>query len=1241
MTKQNIIRLLLSLVFILPSISISQEDCESLCLEFTNVDATEGTVDILYSSVGEISGFQFKLTGITVHSVTGDMDMINFNPETGFILGIDLTGTPLPAGEDLILVSIGFNPIAEVQETCITEPIFAGPGASEYEVYLPDCEPIPSCATDCAGVCGGASVEDCLGICDGGAAEDDFGTCCDLANGSVVDDCGVCDGGNGGQDCAGICFGGAEIQTYYWDEDGDGIGDDEITEEFCNADVVDGWVENGGEVCPGGDDTADIDGDGMPDDCDVDLMLLDGNNFISFYVHPDDPAVSSVFEGLEANTNLIFTSGKIAVQNNDGNWIGNLLDMNVKDSWWVKNISPTTLEVQGSPLDPDMTYFLKEGNNMISFPSSGSVPLGDALPDDIEPQIQAIVGAGVAAVYIDGYWVGSLSAFDGGSGYWVVANEDLELQFSCDSFDALNCDGIDPYSYGCTDLYAENYNPDVDFENNSCEYNNPFSNNWNNSQIQMFYIFEEVQIGGMPLEEGDWIGAFRDSDDDGTGDILVGSGPGIVDGYSTIPVMGAGGDSFTDGYMLADEIPVFRIFDASENQVYNAVGEIPPFEPGDGVSAAFVELLNVLEDCAGQFGGSAYEDDCGVCDDDPANDNDAMDECGVCFGNGYDYCDWDDDGINNLEDWGYGAYDINVEDIPDDQGGWVYIQFAKSFYDTDTLRNEEIYTIERLDGESWTSLHSIAAYNQNYYTTEARTLYNGVETTYRVISVMEEGTFGTLEDEYGVGTSEDNIAPAVPENFTTSFYCGTLSMNWSLTDEEDFAYYSIYRKNVDDEEFNLLEYTIDNDYLDGTAELGAEYEYTITASDANGNEGGQHEPVLGKIEHNTFDLHDGYNLISFPYITEDDFIVPVLDLFGTDILGIIGEGVASTQISPGNWIGSLQNIHFTDGYWVDMEGDFYGLSTGCKIDPNIGYELHNGNNLVSYACDQPGIITDVLPDDFEPLILSVIGEGVAATQIAPFTWIGSLSILEPNKGYWFFAEEDFSLTYECNDDLARDDIEKEDEILKPDWIQYNQSTEQAFYFVEELIIDSHPEIDEGWMLAYCSETLVGARQWNGPYTDVPVMGNNGFEETAGYCETGEIPRFELQAAPPETQWRTGSSQQPVVLAGKIPKWEENGIFFISLSATGVEIPTEFVLKPAYPNPFNPVTTIEYGLPEDMDVNIRIYDMNGRLVDELVNTVLPAGYHTTVWNADSHASGLYFISVSAEGIRQTQKLLLLK
>ena len=83
------------------------------------------------------------------------------------------------------------------------------------------------------------------------------------------------------------------------------------------------------------------------------------------------------------------------------------------------------------------------------------------------------------------------------------------------------------------------------------------------------------------------------------------------------------------------------------------------------------------------------------------------------------------------------------------------------------------------------------------------------------------------------------------------------------------------------------------------------------------------------------------------------------------------------------------------------------------------------------------------------------------------------------------------------------------------------------------------------------------------------------------------------------------------------------------------VPDEFYLNPSYPNPFSPVTTISFHLPVEQQVEIKIYNIRGRLVHVLPYTQGIAGLNTVKWDgrgADSKevASGAYFYSLQANG-----------
>ena len=119
------------------------------------------------------------------------------------------------------------------------------------------------------------------------------------------------------------------------------------------------------------------------------------------------------------------------------------------------------------------------------------------------------------------------------------------------------------------------------------------------------------------------------------------------------------------------------------------------------------------------------------------------------------------------------------------------------------------------------------------------------------------------------------------------------------------------------------------------------------------------------------------------------------------------------------------------------------------------------------------------------------------------------------------------------------------------------------------------------------------------------------------------------------------SDELINLEGDIPSWENNQLFMVSSLTAAVALPEIFSLDRAYPNPFNPTTTLSFALPVISNVLREVYDINGRLINELINCNMDAGYHSVIWNADNNASGVYFVKMVAGDFVNTQKLMLVK
>lgn len=89
------------------------------------------------------------------------------------------------------------------------------------------------------------------------------------------------------------------------------------------------------------------------------------------------------------------------------------------------------------------------------------------------------------------------------------------------------------------------------------------------------------------------------------------------------------------------------------------------------------------------------------------------------------------------------------------------------------------------------------------------------------------------------------------------------------------------------------------------------------------------------------------------------------------------------------------------------------------------------------------------------------------------------------------------------------------------------------------------------------------------------------------------------------------------------------------------LPEKFTLSQNFPNPFNPVTVIQFSIPEASKVRLQVFDAAGRQVETLVNGELNAGSYRAEWNAVKLSSGVYFYTITAGNFSETKKMILIK
>jgi hypothetical protein len=149
-----------------------------------------------------------------------------------------------------------------------------------------------------------------------------------------------------------------------------------------------------------------------------------------------------------------------------------------------------------------------------------------------------------------------------------------------------------------------------------------------------------------------------------------------------------------------------------------------------------------------------------------------------------------------------------------------------------------------------------------------------------------------------------------------------------------------------------------------------------------------------------------------------------------------------------------------------------------------------------------------------------------------------------------------------------------------------------------------------------------------------------------YGEPGETRDLEVAVFDPRTEAELrGTAMLSFEANGSIGSVLQPLEVQLSAVATAVEadgvLPTEFALREAYPNPFNPVTTLAYDVPRPEHVVIDLFDTLGRRVTTLVNQDLEPGRHQVRLDATEWASGVYFYRMRAGSFSEIRQMVLLK
>ncbi|MCF7920683.1 MAG: T9SS type A sorting domain-containing protein [Candidatus Cloacimonetes bacterium] len=350
----------------------------------------------------------------------------------------------------------------------------------------------------------------------------------------------------------------------------------------------------------------------------------------------------------------------------------------------------------------------------------------------------------------------------------------------------------------------------------------------------------------------------------------------------------------------------------------------------------------------------------------------------------------------------------------------------------------------------------------------------------------------------------------------------------------------------------------------------------------------------------------GWNLWSYNVLLENHAVDVVLQdmMYLTKVKSI----TQSYDPSLDPMFNTLEFLEDGYGYWVQVSDEDYLELTGAPIPLTTEIALGVGWNLVAFL---PQVMEDV-EYAFEALIPPA---GTQLLKVKSITqsydpsldpMFNTLETLHPGNGYWVRVGTAVDFTYP--DPPARSI--NEEAVSNYVWTPVIYTNSTCAY--------GYTTATEGYVGAFVAGECRGI-------ADVR-------EGTVSFVINGE--------AIEEVSFQLYQNGKVYTANTTITTDPGNDVSGFELDFT-TNIPVSTKLVNAYPNPFNPETTIAYDVAIAGNVNVSVYNIKGQKVAELENGHKDAGQYNIVWKADNNASGIYFVRMNAAGTDQIQKVVLMK
>lgn len=279
--------------------------------------------------------------------------------------------------------------------------------------------------------------------------------------------------------------------------------------------------------------------------------------------------------------------------------------------------------------------------------------------------------------------------------------------------------------------------------------------------------------------------------------------------------------------------------------------------------------------------------------------------------------------------------------------------------------------------------------------------------------------------------------------------------------------------------------------------------------------------------------------------------------------------------------------------------------------------------------EDPVSIDVALASISDEVRIAMTDDGGMWLPALPLNTIGQM---QPGEGYMIITEEDLTFTYNAvgmrNSSLyAENRRPVQDASVTPTGLPYGIVVQ-----LSQELMAQHPAVIE----IYDGKLLTG-RTTVSDLNPVPLVAWKGDAELG---LEGFTPGHEVEMM---VYSETGE-QIPVGVTDGIHHYEEDFFTVMNLTTLDETMPLEFAVSKAFPNPFNPVTTVRYTVPENGGIELTVFNILGQSVFSRIQ-VVQAGNHTLTLNSADFSgggsSGMYFLNIRYREQNVVRKLVLLK